>query len=379
MIDAGPEILVVPVAHLETFLERYRRESGVPEVMDASAFIREVLRRANAFVPSEAGSVLLDQPFERERDPAASSLYFIATFGPAAESLVGASIPSANGVVGHVYRTGESHLVSNPGLDPFFYERFDEAHAFVTRSLLAVPIRIENTICGVIELVNRMDGRPFDARDLALLEIFAAYTSVSLQNLLDARRAGFAARSDDLTGLGNDRFFHRRLAEALERSDAVGGKVALLFMDLDNFKSVNDTHGHLAGSQVLKEVGYLLRRVVRVPDVTLARYSGDEFVTIMPGCDLETATRVAEDIRQAIHDQLFLRGRFSWANGPVDFKGPLTCSIGVAVYPDHVPREGTSDHRRNQLLRASDQAMYAAKAEGKDLVVVAPLLAPASN
>jgi diguanylate cyclase (GGDEF)-like protein len=220
-------------------------------------------------------------------------------------------------------------------------------------------------------MVNRLDGRPFDERDRALLEIFASYTSVSIQNLLDARRAGAAARSDDLTGLSNDRFFHRRLAEDLDHADAAAGRVALLFMDLDNFKSVNDQHGHLAGSQVLKEVGYLLRRAVRSPRVTLARYGGDEFVIILPGFDTAAAIQVAEEIRRAIRNQAFLRGRFSWASGPVDFRGPLTCSVGVAVYPDHVPRSGTSDHRRNQLLRASDQAMYAAKASGKDRVVLA--------
>jgi diguanylate cyclase (GGDEF)-like protein len=270
-----------------------------------------------------------------------------------------------------VYRNGESHLVADSHHDPFFYARFDETHAFTTQSLLAVPIRIENSVCGVLEMVNRLDGRPFDERDRALLEIFAAYTSISIQNLLDARRAGAAARSDDLTGLSNDRFFHRRLAEDLDHADAAGGRVALLFMDLDNFKGVNDQHGHLAGSQVLKEVGYLLRRVVRSPRVTLARYGGDEFVIILPGFDTAAATQIAEEIRRAIQNQAFLRGRFSWSSGPVDFKGPLTCSVGVAVYPDHVPRSGTSDHRRNQLLRASDQAMYAAKAAGKDQVVLA--------
>jgi diguanylate cyclase (GGDEF)-like protein len=213
-------------------------------------------------------------------------------------------------------------------------------------------------------MVNRLDGRPFDERDRALLEIFASYTSVSIQNLLDARRAGAAARSDDLTGLANDRFFHRRLAEDLDHADAASGRVALLFMDLDNFKSVNDRHGHLAGSQVLKEDGYL-------------RYGGDEFVVILPGFDIEAATQVAEEICNAVRSQAFLRGRFSWASGPVEFAGPLTCSVGVAVYPEHVPRLGTSDHRRNQLLRASDQAMYAAKAVGKDRVMVADLEAAA--
>ncbi len=370
------EIRVLPPPELEPFLERYRHDTSIPEAMDAGTFIREVLQRADAFVPSEAGSVLLDQPFEREADPAASVLYFIATFGPASAALLGASVPAHEGVVGHVYRSGQSHLMTDPGDDRFFYPRFDETHSFSTRTLVAVPIRIENSVCGVLELVNRRDGRPYDEHDRALLEIFAAYTSVSLQNLLDARRAGEAARSDDLTGLANDRFFHRRLAQDLELADATGGRVALLFMDLDNFKLVNDTHGHLAGSQVLKEVGYLLRRVVRLPGVTLARYGGDEFVIILPGFDLPTAQRVAEEIRRAIRDQAFLRGRFSWAAGAVDFHGPLTCSLGVAVYPDHVPRTGSSDHRRNQLLRASDQAMYAAKAAGKDRVVLAePTLA----
>lgn len=371
MIATRPKISVLPANELETFLERYRHDTGVPDAMDAASFIQEVLERANAFVPSQAGSVLLDHPFERAGDPAGAALYFIAAFGPSSEALLGASIPTSEGVVGHVYRTGESHLVADSSNDPYFYARFDESHAFRTSSLLAVPIRIENSVCGVLEMVNRLDGRPFDERDRALLEIFAAYTSISIQNLLDARRAGAAARSDDLTGLANDRFFHRRLAEDLEHADAAGGCVGLLFMDLDNFKSVNDRHGHLAGSQVLKEVGYLLRRAVRSPRVTLARYGGDEFVVILPGFDAGAATQVAEEIRRAIRSQSFLRGKFSWASGPVEFRGPLTCSVGVAVYPDHVPRGGTSDHRRNQLLRASDQAMYAAKASGKDRVVLA--------
>src|SRR5208337_644452 len=150
--------------------------------MDAASFISEVLQRANAFVPSEAGSVLLDHPFEREGDPGGAALYFIAAFGPSASALLGASIPTTEGVVGHVYRNGESHLVGDPQVDPFFYPRFDETHAFSTQSLLAVPIRIENSVCGVLEMVNRLDGHPFDRRDRALLEIFAAYTSVSIQN-----------------------------------------------------------------------------------------------------------------------------------------------------------------------------------------------------
>jgi diguanylate cyclase (GGDEF)-like protein len=369
--ESALNLRVIPAAELEVFLERYRHDAGFPEVMDAASFMREVLHRASAFVPSEAGSVLLDNPFERAAYPENAALYFIATFGPSADALIGASIPSTQGIVGHVYRTGESRLAVSAEADADFCSRFDEVTEFRTLSLLAVPIRIESRVCGVLELVNRKDGKPYAEPDRALLEIFASYTSMSIQNLLDAKRLGEVARSDDLTGLGNDRFFHRRLAENLEHADAASGKLGLLFLDLDNFKLVNDCHGHLAGSQVLKEVGYLLRRVVRTPGITLARYGGDEFVIILPGFDLSAASRVADDISTAIRKESFLRGRFSWANGPVDFKGPLTCSIGVAVYPEHVPRSGSSDHRRNQLLRAADQAMYAAKAAGKDCTVVA--------
>lgn len=371
MTQGSPSICVLPREELEVFLERFRHDTGVPEIMDVGAFIHEVLHQANAFVPAEAGSVLLDNPFERAADPDRAALYFVGAFGPTSHGLLGASIPAHEGVVGHVYRTGQSHLVADVATDGHFSPRFDEAHNFASRSVLAVPIRIEARICGVIELINRLDGSPFSERDRALIEIFAAYTSVSLQTLLDARRAEEAARSDDLTGLANDRHFHRRLAQDMDYADAAGGKVALLFMDLDNFKTVNDTHGHLAGSQVLKEVGYLMRVVIRRPGVTLARYGGDEFVVILPGCGISQADKMAEAIRKAIAWQKFLRGSFSWSDGPVDFRGPLTCSVGVAVYPDHVPRSGTSDHRRNLLLRAADLAMYQAKAEGKNRVVTA--------
>jgi len=371
--EVASQVYVLPQNQLEAFIERYRRDTGVPEVMPPASFFEEVLQRANAFVPSEAGSLLFDNPFERSPEGRAPYLYFVAAFGPAAATLLGQRIGVGEGVAGFVYRTGLPYLVKDVSTDPNFCPRFDEKAAFRTRTLLAVPIRLGATVCGVLELVNRLDGQPFDERDKDLLSIFAAYTAVSLQNLLDARRAGEAARSDDLTGLANDRHFHRRLAEDLERADATGSRVALLFLDLDNFKGVNDTHGHLAGSQVLKEVGYVLRRTVRLPGVTLARYGGDEFVVILPGLDVDAAAKVAEEIRQAIRKQPFLRGRFSWAPGPVEFQGPLTCSVGVAVYPDHVPREGSSDQKRNLLLRMADQAMYLAKNSGKDKVVVARL------
>ena len=111
MIAQDVEIAVLPVEEIEPFLERYRHDAGVPEVMNARTFILEVLDRARSFVPSEAGSVLLDHPFERARDPNTAALYFIAAFGPAAESLLGATMATTEGVVPGGEHGGGPHLL----------------------------------------------------------------------------------------------------------------------------------------------------------------------------------------------------------------------------------------------------------------------------
>ena len=368
---SSPEVVSLPLEEIEPFLDRRRYSGFIPVRLKVDAFLREILHKANDFLPSAAGSILMDRPFERGRTRKAGQLHFVAAFGPSAKEIVGATVTVDQGVVGHVYSTGEPYRMTDPEADPRFYKRFDETHGFQTRSLVAVPIRIERTVCGVLELVNRSDGEPYTEKDLGLLEIFARYTSVFIENLLDAQRANEMARRDDLTGLYNDRFFHHRLTEDLIRADLTQSSVALLFLDLDNFKDVNDTHGHLAGSQVLKEFGYLLQRTVQGPGVTLARYGGDEFVVILAEHDLERAHELGRTIQAALRQTPFLQGTFTWSEGPVHWERELTCSLGVAVYPDHVPREGTTDMKKNLLLRAADQAMYRAKERGKDCIEVA--------
>jgi diguanylate cyclase (GGDEF)-like protein len=366
-----PEVYSLPADDLEPFLDRRRYSVFSLSQLRLGSFLGEILVKANDFVPSSAGSILMDRPFERGETAADTLLYFVATFGPAASELLGQSLRADRGVVGRVYRTGEPYLMNDPQADPNFYSKFDERHEFRTACAIAVPIRIERTVCGVLELVNRAEGQQYASQDLELLEIFARYTSVSIENLLDAQRANEMARRDDLTGLHNDRFFHHRLSEDLIRADVTESSVALIFLDLDNFKGVNDTHGHLAGSQVLKEFGYLLKQTVKAQGATLARYGGDEFVIILPDHDVDQALAVARMIQDTLRLTPFLQGSFSWAEGPIYWREPLTTSMGVAVYPIHLPRQGTVDLKKNLLLRYADQAMYQAKNEGKDLIRVA--------
>ncbi|MGD8440550.1 MAG: sensor domain-containing diguanylate cyclase [Holophagae bacterium] len=367
----APRVYSLPIEDLEPFLDRRRYSAFAVSQLAVTSFLGEILSKANDFVPSNSGSILMDRPFDRGDTPADTQLYFVATFGSSAQTILGRHLRADRGVAGYVYRTGEPYLMNDPISDPNFYSKFDEGTDFTTQCAVAVPVRIERTVCGVLELVNRVDDGGYTERDLQMLEIFARYTSVSIENLLDAQRANEMARRDDLTGLYNDRFFHHRLTEDLVRADLTHGTVALLFLDLDNFKLVNDNHGHLAGSQVLKEFGYLLQQTVTFDGATLARYGGDEFVVILPGADLDQATTVARDVQRALETTQFLQGSFSWSDGPVYWREPLQCSIGVAVYPVHLPRQGTTDMKKNLLLRAADLAMYDAKAEGKNRIHVA--------
>jgi diguanylate cyclase (GGDEF)-like protein len=279
-----------------------------------------------------------------------------------------------------VYQTGVPHLSADVASDENFFGKIDEQTGFKTHSIVCVPIYIGKTVCGVLELINRSDGRVFTSRDLTLLEIFAGYTSFTLQNSLDAKRAHELAKRDDLTGLFNDRWFHVCLTETLVEADSTGEPATLLFMDLDNFKKINDQHGHLAGSQVLREAGFLLKRVIDLDRATVARYGGDEFVAVLPRADLATGVRVAEEIREAVVHTTFLEREYGFGMPALNLSGMLSISIGVAVYqPGGESGDGSIDSKKNEILRRADAAMYEAKSLGKGRIVVSRADVPATS
>jgi len=314
-MNSHPDVVTLPQEKLEPHLERRRYTALTIPRLDLGPFLVEILNKANDFVPSEAGSFLMDRPGERVSDKGGPDLYFLGAFGPSANTVLGKKLRSGDGVVGRVYRTGEPYLMVDPASDRHFCSNFDAESDFKTTGVVAVPILIEHTVCGVLELVNRRSGT-YTSQDIGILEVFGSYTSAFLENLLDARRAGEMARRDDLSGLlANRRLFLEQVNTAL--AGPVGDQVsAVVFLDLDNFKGVNDTLGHLAGSQVLKEFAVVLTQAVDLPEATLARYGGDEFVVILPGLGVEAATRVAERVCEALRTTTFLRGSFHVGRGP---------------------------------------------------------------
>ncbi len=368
-----PEYNCLDPLELERFLDRRRAKPNFPLELSLAENLTEVLRRANEFVPSAAGSILLDNPATKWEDRLKGSLTFIAAFGDRSNELVGKVIPASEGIAGHVYLTGTTYCSHDVRSDRFFYPEVDADIEYTTESLIAIPVRIEKSVCGVLELINRQHASGYSEVDRNLLEIFAGYIAISIQNVLDGRQAQEIAKRDNLTGLYNDRYLHIALTHSIEVGLQKNQDLAVVFLDLDRFKNVNDTHGHLAGSQVLREFGQLLKRCLRNSKDMAARYGGDEFVLVLPETDLDEAVELAETIRETMPSTTFSERPGEIQLEPLNLTG-LTCSIGVATLHSHVTKSGGTpsiETCKSTLLRLADAAMYVAKENGRDRTAVA--------
>ncbi len=216
------------------------------------------------------------------------------------------------------------------------------------RSMLAVPLVVEERVTGVLS-VRSSRPHAYDEHQLALLTTIAQQAAVAIEN---ARHYEMAT-VDSLTRLFLRDYFHRRLEEEHNRARRYGSSFAVLMLDLDGFKDINDRHGHLQGDRYLRALGPAIRSRLRAADLA-CRYGGDEFCLLLPETDLEGARTIAERVRKTVaHLEVPAEG------------GSLrtTASIGFAVFPQH-----DSGDLRGLLLRA-DQALYLAKRGGRDRVV----------
>ncbi|MEO6324879.1 MAG: sensor domain-containing diguanylate cyclase [Thermoanaerobaculia bacterium] len=377
---SGIEIECLAAESLGPILERQRQVDGSREIprFPLDTLLITILEKANEFVPSASGSILLDDPILKREGQGVGEqqLIFVCCFGTSAKAFLGERIKGNKGIAGAVYRTGVSRITNDAYKSHEFAHEFDSRTGHSTQSILCVAIRIGSSICGVIELVNRRGGGGYTEGERELLEIFAQYISSTIQNAVDAKRIAKVVRTDDLSGLSNDRFLHERLPLEVERSLRTRAFLSVIFLDLDRFKEINDAHGHLVGSATLAEFGHLLRAVVGRDEATLVRYGGDEFVVVLPGTDEETAWALAERIRLTTQAHCFLEAPAAGIP-TLNLQGIITTSIGICTM---IPsRESLVDtdsviSLAMRLLKTADEAMYASKARGKNVVTVAPFL-----
>jgi diguanylate cyclase (GGDEF)-like protein len=213
--------------------------------------------------------------------------------------------------------------------------------------------------CWALLLAQRAVA-PLEPADHALVASIAEQIAVSLQleqALRDAQadrlRLEYMATTDALTELANRRHFMRIFALQLARAKRYHRKLALIFLDIDHFKAVNDTYGHATGDAVLKSVAQVLRGTARGTD-TVARYGGEEFAILMEETGPQGAQRIAERIREALQKVTF---------GPQDAPFSKTVSVGVATFPEH-------GDEPEHLIACADDALYQAKRGGRDRITL---------
>ncbi len=288
-------------------------------------------------------------------DPQTQNLYFEIVVGLDKESLSDIRIRLGEGVAGTVALTGEPMIVPDVQKDPRFSNRVDDLTGFVTRSLICLPLKLRGSIIGVIEVVNPEDTSLLRPTSMPVLSILADYVAIAINNARNYEKIESLSIIDDVTGLYNTRFLHQYLDQLLNDSPANAREVSLVFLDLDDFKQVVDTHGHLAGTKVLKEIAEVIAAKLDDED-RIFRYGGDEYVIILPGQDKKAALDKVSTIQKALAESIFLK-----AEG---FQVKVTASFGIAHYPDDAANQ-------RELLHVADNSMYRSKALGKDCITLA--------
>ncbi|MBX7219669.1 MAG: sensor domain-containing diguanylate cyclase [Blastocatellia bacterium] len=224
-----------------------------------------------------------------------------------------------------------------------------------TEVKLYLPLLTQGSLFGGIVAVLNREHHTFSEEDTEIAERVSASLALALGNATSFTRAENLSQLDDLTHLFNARYFYQALENELKRARRHQLPLAVVFIDLDGFKEVNDIHGHLVGSGTLVEISQQLQSCVRETDI-LCRYGGDEFILALPEANLQQAHDIAERIRSRIEVTYFQQHRADNVR--------LTCSIGISVYPEH-------GKTAELLVKQADEAMYAAKQAQKNQVVVA--------
>jgi diguanylate cyclase (GGDEF)-like protein len=317
---------------------RLARTRGIQPV--SKAIVEHMARLVNA----RYGSIALAEPGER-------LLTFKATYGYPLVLVEHVKVQAGAGILGSVFESGQVLHVEG---DSDWPSMAGKRKRYRTASFVAVPIKSGEDVLAVVSVADRSDGQPFSAADVRALRALTGPAALALaREGANARAEAYAhaAAVDPVSGLFNRRYFHLRLDGELQRSRRHQIPVALLMLDLDDFKRVNDTYGHLVGDAMIRETAEVMRRSVRVFDIC-TRFGGEEFGIIMPGTSPTTAAIVAERIRDRMEGYRSPDARLRDLS--------LTVSIGIAA--------STAATGPRELIERADQALYLAKRSGKNQV-----------
>jgi len=226
----------------------------------------------------------------------------------------------------------------------------DKLTAFKTESIVAVPLIFRDKTVGVIELINCQNPELITGASLKFLTLLADFAAIAISNAKNYQQIHELTITDELTGLFNSRHLHQILDFEITRCVNEKKPITLVFLDIDHFKKVNDSHGHLAGSTAISEFGHIIKKTLRSGDFG-ARYGGDEFVVILPETPKDEAFKFTQDLRNRINKNIFLTD--------MDLQINLTASFGLATFPDDADS-------KDAIIKVADDLMYEVKKASRD-------------
>lgn len=347
--------VISSAAQVERILACIEFSKALVSAYDMEALLTAVLERIKALIPASNWSLLLvDGPTQE--------LYFAVSVGVDQDLLKGVRLKMGEGIAGTVAQTKKPIIIPEACEDERFCQRVDDITGFDTRSIIALPLLVRGEVVGVFEVVNVEDQDFFQQNYLPLLEILGDYVAIAVDNVYNLQKLQARTFIDEVTGFYNTRYLACKLEKFIpEVMDGGDKELSVVFLDLDDFKRVVDSHGHLMGTKILAEVARVIHRILG-PEDALVRYGGDEYIVLLPGHSQVQALSLVRLMRQAIKEEVFLQQE------GLNLK--LTASFGIATMPQDAKDKET-------LLRIADRAMFGSKGRGKDCIVMGRDLTPA--
>jgi diguanylate cyclase (GGDEF)-like protein len=330
----------IPLADLLVFHQLAR---SLTSSFDLDTILRTILEQMERIMEAELWTLLMLDETKQE-------LYYAIAAGGEQEALRDLRVKVGEGVAGWVVEHGETLIVPEAIDDPRVNEAGSAKQRNV-RSVIALPLRGRKGTQGAIEIFNPRTDQMTDYT-IAFLHILADHAAIAIENAHDVARIQQLTITDDTTGLYNVRHLYKVLGQELSRSNRLTVPVSLAFIDLDQFKLVNDTHGHLVGSELLASTGKRLQELCRKQDWCF-RYGGDEFVILMPDTGAESAQGLAGKLLGALTET-----EFQMKNG---LRLAVRASVGLAT----APGDGATVH---SIIGTADARMYMVKNNGRGRV-----------
>jgi diguanylate cyclase (GGDEF)-like protein len=370
--------------------DQLRRHLGIlgdtlSSTHDLGRILRVILRTALAGTGARAGAVLLLHPssgdlvgyhaasggadggVEVGAGPADSAGTGADRDGPAPDEL---TVPLGGGLLGSVAVTGQARRGRVDADGPELHPAEPRCRTYVAvpisaltvgpAELAGAPWPASPGVRGVLALYDRLGADEFDDADLVTLRTFAGQAAVAVDNVRTHEEAQRLSLTDPLTGLWNYRYLKESMRREVERASRFGRMLTVLALDLDRFKEVNDTYGHPAGDTVLAEFARRIKSEIREVDLAF-RQGGEEFVVLLPETGASGGAILAQRLGAAVRNTPITIGPRGGHEGVTIH---VTVSIGIGVYPDHA-------RTAQGVLDAADDALYAAKAAGRDTYRVA--------